>query len=163
MFYRAALHWAADSLGRTAGAGMRKIEFQILPQHSICFHALVEYNSAMHVTATIEKLPQATAVITLEGNMTLGTSLKVAASQVHGAIDEGFTKMVFDLTGVDYMDSAGLGLLVFTYGSLNEKGGKLRLCGVAPRVLSLLQLTKTDSLLSVDQTRAESLSALAAS
>jgi len=142
---------------------MKWMEFQIFPQHSICFHPPVEYNSAMHVSATIEKLPEATAVITLQGNMTLGTSLKVADSQVHGAIDDGFTKIVIDLTEVDYVDSAGLGLLIFTYGTLNEKGGALRLCGVAPRVLSLLQLTKTDSLLPIDQTRAESLSALAAS
>jgi anti-anti-sigma factor len=117
----------------------------------------------MHVNATIEKLPQATAVITLQGNMTLGTSLKVADSQIHRAIEDGATKIVIDLSGVDYVDSAGLGVLVFAYGTLNEKSGVLRLCGVNPRVLSLLKLTKTDALLPIDQTRAESLSALAAS
>jgi anti-sigma B factor antagonist len=117
----------------------------------------------MHVNATIEKLPEAIAVITLDGNMTLGTSLKVADSQVHAAIDDGFTRMVIDLTGVDYLDSAGLGMLIFTYGTLNEKGGALRVCGVRPRVLSLLKLTKTDGFLPIDQTRAESFSALAAS
>ena len=117
----------------------------------------------MPVSAIIEKLPQATAVITLEGNMTLGTSLKVADSQINGAIADGVIRMVIDLTGVDYVDSAGLGLLVFTYGTLNEKSGALRICGVGPRVLALLKMTKTDSFLPIDPTRAESLSALAAS
>jgi anti-sigma B factor antagonist len=131
--------------------------------HFVCFHALVEYNFAMPVSATIEKLPEATAVITLQGNMTLGTSLKVADSQIHGTIADGVTRMVIDMTGVDYVDSAGLGMLVFAYGTLNEKNGSLRLCGVAPRVLSLLKMTKTDGFLPIDETRAESLSALAAS
>jgi len=117
----------------------------------------------MQVNATIEKLPDATAVITLQGSMTLGTSLKVADSQIHRAISDGITRMVIDLSGVDYVDSAGLGMLVFAYGTLNEKNGALRVCGVAPRVLSLLKLTKTDGFLPIDESRAESLAALAAS
>ena len=115
----------------------------------------------MPVIATIEKLPEDTAVVTLSGSLTLGTSLKVANSQIDGVIAEGVTKMVIDLTEVDYVDSAGLGMLVYTFGGLSKVGGLLRLCGVGPRVQSLLELTKTNSVLAVDQTRAESLAALA--
>jgi anti-anti-sigma regulatory factor len=53
-------------------------------------------------------------------------------------------------------------MLVCTYGALNEKGGALRLCGVAPRVQKLLQLTKTDGFLSLDASREDSLTALQA-
>lgn len=114
----------------------------------------------MSLNATIEKLPGATAVVTLSGHMTLGTSLKVADSQIQGIITEGVTRLVIDLTAVDYMDSAGLGMLVYVFGTIREKMGALRLCGVAPRLLSLLQLTKTDTFLTIDHTRAESLAAL---
>ena len=119
------------------------------------------YNVRMPVDVTIEKLPEATAVITLSGHMTLGTSLKVADSQINGAISDGVTRMVMDLTGVDYMDSAGLGMLVYVYGTMREKSGTLRLCGVAERLRSLLQLTKTDTFLPIDASREESLAALA--
>jgi anti-sigma B factor antagonist len=114
----------------------------------------------MPLSATIEKLPAATAVVTLEGHMTLGSSLKLIDSQINAAIADGVTHMVIDLTGVDYVDSAGLGMLMYTYGTLNGKNGSLRLCGVGQRVMSLLQLTKTDAVLSIDPTRAESLAAL---
>ena len=114
----------------------------------------------MSLSATIEKLPEATAVVTLSGHMTLGTSLKVADSQIGGIIEDGVTKLVIDLTAVDYMDSAGLGMLVYVFGAMREKEGTLRICGVAPRLLSLLQLTKTDTFLMIDQTRADSLAAL---
>jgi anti-sigma B factor antagonist len=115
----------------------------------------------MPLLATIEKLPEGRAFVTLAGSMTLGTSLKVADSQIHSAIADGITRIVVDLSGVDYVDSAGLGTLVFIYGTLNEKNGALRLCGVSPRVLSLLQLTKTDTFLAVDPSREASLAALA--
>jgi anti-sigma B factor antagonist len=114
----------------------------------------------MPLNATIEKLPEATAVVTLSGQMTLGTTLKVADSQINGLIADGVSKLVIDVTGVDYMDSAGLGMLVYFFGTLRGKNGLLRICGVAPRLLSLLQLTKTDTFLSIDKSRDESLGAL---
>ena len=127
-----------------------------------CFHVPGGYNDPMPLNASIEKLPPSTAVVTLTGQMSLGTSLKVADSQIQGLITDGVSKLVIDLTAVDYMDSAGLGLIVYVFGSLREKNGSLRICGVAPRLHSLLQLTKTDTFLAIDQTRAESLAALEA-
>ncbi|MGD0730094.1 MAG: STAS domain-containing protein [Terracidiphilus sp.] len=114
----------------------------------------------MPLNARIEKLPEGRAVVVLDGPMTLGSSLKLADTQIQTVIADGATRIVIDLTGVDYVDSAGLGMLVFTYGSLNEKGGSLRLCGVAARVMSLLKLTKTDTFLAIDKDRDESVTAL---
>lgn len=68
--------------------------------------------------------------------------------------------MVFDMTAVELVDSAGLGMLIHAYGSLRSRTGTLRLCGVAPRVLSLLELTNINTLLPIDPTLAESLAAL---
>jgi anti-sigma B factor antagonist len=126
----------------------------------MCTREAVGYTVAMPLNVEIEKLPDGVAVVTMTGQLTLGLNLKLADSQVHAAIAEGATKLVFDLTGLDYIDSAGLGMVVFTYGTLNEKGGTLRLCGVASRIASVLKLTKTDELLGMDGTREESLAAL---
>jgi anti-sigma B factor antagonist len=114
----------------------------------------------MPLNLEIEKLSDGVAVVTMTGQLTLGLNLKLADSQVHAAIAEGASKLVFDLTGLDYIDSAGLGLLVFTYGTVNEKGGTMRLCGVASRIASVLKLTKTDELMGMDATKEESLKAL---
>ena len=114
----------------------------------------------MFLTATIEKLPANTAVVTFIGNMTLGTSLKMADAQVRAAIADGISRMIFDLAGVDHLDSAGLGMMVYTYGALSEKNGVLRLCGVGERIASLLKLTKTDTLVAIDNCRDDSLAAL---
>lgn len=114
----------------------------------------------MLLTATIEKLQQEAAVVTFSGPLTLGTSLKFADSQVQEAISQGVSRLVFDLSSVDYVDSAGLGMIMYIYAVLNQKNGVFRLCGVAPRVMSLLKLTKTDSFFAIDGCREDSLAAL---
>jgi anti-sigma B factor antagonist len=120
-----------------------------------------EEKLAMSVTASIE-LNDDCAVVVFSGRITLGSSLSLADSQIRSLINSGVRKIVFDLTEVELVDSAGLGMLVYTYGSLCSKGGALRLCGVAPRILSLLELTKMNTLLAIDATREESLAALRA-
>jgi anti-sigma B factor antagonist len=114
----------------------------------------------MFLSATIEKLPENTAVVTFSGTMALGISLKMVDSQLQAAIEDGISRMVFDLAGVDYVDSAGLGMMVYTRGALSQKNGVLRLCGVNARIASLLQLTRTDTLLAIDNCRDDSLAAL---
>lgn len=113
----------------------------------------------MPLSANIERLPDNIAVVTLQGPLTLGTSLKIADSQIQAAIAEGVTRMVLDLAGVNFIDSAGLGLIVYAYGVLNDKQGMLRICGATPQVVSLMRLTKTDTFLAIDDGRKDSLAA----
>lgn len=114
----------------------------------------------MILTANIENLSGDTAVVTFSGPLTLGTSLKIVDSQVQKAIESGITRMVFDLSSVDFIDSAGLGMMVCTYGAINQKQGRLRLCGVSQRVETLLKMTHTNSFLPVDSRRDDSLAAM---
>jgi anti-sigma B factor antagonist len=114
----------------------------------------------MPLSACLENLPEGIADVRLSGGLTLGTSLKIADSQIQAAVANGVTRMVIDLTDVEYVDSAGLGMLMYAYGMLNEKKGTLRLRGVADRVMALLKMTKTDSFLPIDTTCDESVTAL---
>jgi len=114
----------------------------------------------MPVSASIGHHDDGCAVVTLTGPITLGSSLSVAEAQVRSLINSGVHRIVIDLSRVDYIDSAGLGMLVYIYGSLCSRGGALRLCGVAPRITALLELTRTNTLLVSDETLSDSLAAL---
>ena len=52
---------------------------------------------------------------------------------------------ILDLTGVPYMDSAGLGIVVGHYVSCQRKGIRLIAAGVSPRVRELFKMTKVDT------------------
>jgi anti-sigma B factor antagonist len=53
---------------------------------------------------------------------------------------------IFDLTEVPYMDSAGLGMLVSHYVRCQNRGVRLVVAGVSPRVVQLFEMTKVDGL-----------------
>ena len=57
--------------------------------------------------------------------------------------------LIFDISQVPYMDSAGLGLLVNFFVGSQKNGRKMAVVGATPRILALFELTKVDSLLKV--------------
>lgn len=57
------------------------------------------------------------------------------------ASDEG-RYLVLNLSGITYMDSTGLGLLLSIYATIRNQGGDLKLLNVSPRVEELLKATK---------------------
>jgi anti-sigma B factor antagonist len=59
---------------------------------------------------------------------------------------------ILDLTGVPYMDSAGMGLIVNHFVRCQGKGCKMIAVGVSPRVLELFKLTKVDAVIPMTAT-----------
>lgn len=60
------------------------------------------------------------------------------------------TAQIIDLSGVPYMDSMGLGLLVGMYVTAKKKGIPWSVRGCSARVLELFTLTKVDSFLPIE-------------
>ncbi len=109
---------------------------------------------------TVERLDPETAVATIAGPLNMGTNLKTIDSNLQTLIADGVKRLVLDLSGCPYSDSAGLGVLMQTFGLVREKQGQLRLCGVGERIGRMLRLTTTDRFFQCDANRAESLAAL---
>jgi len=59
---------------------------------------------------------------------------------------------IFDLTGVPYMDSSGIGVLVSHYVRCHGKGVRLIAAGASPRVIQLFKLTRVDSFIPMTAT-----------
>lgn len=64
---------------------------------------------------------------------------------VQGCIHKGHRQIAIDLSKIDFIDSTGLGALVRCLKELS-KGGQLVLFGVNDTVLSLLQMTRLDTI-----------------
>ena len=114
----------------------------------------------MPLEATVQRIDPDIAVLTLSGPLTLGTSLKTLDATIRTLLDGGARRLVFDLAASTYADSAGLGTLIHTSGLAAERGGSMRLAGVSDRILSMLRMTRTESLLPIDADTAASLAAL---
>ncbi len=60
---------------------------------------------------------------------------------------ENVRKFVLDLSGVNYMDSMGVGLLSFCADKVREAGGTLRVAGANGLVREVLSITRLDTVL----------------
>jgi len=57
--------------------------------------------------------------------------------------------VVVDLSGVDFLDSAGVGVLVGLFKQARLRGGRARFCGLTPGVRSVLELIRLDRIFEI--------------
>ena len=87
-------------------------------------------------------------VVQLKGKITLGQDCAKLRELADGFFDQGKTQIVLNLSGVDYVDSAGLGAIASCYVKARAAGGSLTLCNVSPAVEQLLVLTRLNEKIS---------------
>lgn len=81
-------------------------------------------------------------VLTLAGRVTLGDESNEMRNKIKEILAQGKKRLVLDLGGVSYIDSAGLGTLVAAYTSARNSGGDIRLANVTQKFDDLLNITK---------------------
>ncbi|MBE5812307.1 MAG: STAS domain-containing protein [Clostridiales bacterium] len=50
-------------------------------------------------------------------------------------------KLVFDFTGVNFMDSSGIGMIMGRYKSIQKNSGKVAITGLQPTVKKIVQMS----------------------
>ncbi|HCG62672.1 MAG TPA: anti-sigma factor antagonist [Sphaerochaeta sp.] len=65
--------------------------------------------------------------------------------------------LVLDLEKITFIDSSGLGVLLFALKRLNQKGGELKLCNVTKPVRVLFELVRLHQIMEVFNSREEAL------
>ena len=81
-------------------------------------------------------------VLDLKGKITLGEGDELLKDKVNSLVNQGYKKIVLNLGGVPYIDSAGLGEVVRTYTTVSRQGGSLKLLNLTKRITDLLSITK---------------------
>ncbi|MFG2825479.1 STAS domain-containing protein [Kitasatospora sp. NPDC048365] len=79
------------------------------------------------------------AVVTATGEIDLDT-VPALRRQLDAALRE-HSEVVLDLSGVEFMDCHGLGVIIQARNQADRSGGRLVLRGAGPQVLRLLRLT----------------------
>ena len=81
-------------------------------------------------------------VLDLKGKITLGEGDELLKDKVNSLVNQGHKKIVLNLAGVPYIDSAGLGEIVRTYTTVSRQGGSMKLLNLTKRITDLLAITK---------------------
>ncbi len=61
-------------------------------------------------------------------------------------------RLVLDLSGIEFMDSAGLGLLMGRYRLMRELGGVMALSAPNPRVMKILHVAGMERFFEIEKT-----------
>jgi anti-sigma B factor antagonist len=97
-------------------------------------------------------------VIAIRGELDLDT-----APQLEERLEGVDADLLIDLSGCEFIDSTGIGLIVRTWQRLDSDGGsrsRLALCGPDDQVRRLLEITGLESSLRTYEARDEALAAL---
>lgn len=81
-------------------------------------------------------------IIEVKGKVMGGPDATVFQDEVKSQIAKGRKKFIFDLGGVDWMNSSGLGILIGAFTTIKNAGGELKLANVTEKIQSLFMITK---------------------
>lgn len=95
-----------------------------------------------------ETLPIGDTIAAIRGagrlNMVSASALRETVSE---ALSAGRTRIVVDFSGIDFVDSSGLGALIGCLKSARQAGGDLRIAQPSAQVSMVLQLSNLDRVL----------------
>ncbi|MCE2542796.1 MAG: STAS domain-containing protein [Acidobacteria bacterium] len=91
----------------------------------------------------IEQRPSGDVMILdLKGKLTIGSGDELLKDKINSLIQQGHKKLLLNLAGVPYVDSAGLGAIVSSYTTVSRENGSLKLLSLTSRIEDLLAITK---------------------
>jgi anti-sigma B factor antagonist len=86
-----------------------------------------------------------------------GSSAADARNTLDALLAGGHHRIVIDLGPLDFIDSSGLGFLVTAFRRVKEVGGRFCLCGVGPRIQTILDVTRLAEVLPVRNNRSSAI------
>ncbi len=89
-----------------------------------------------------EKIEDHVAVLSLSGKMMGGPETTALHDHIRSLLNDGIRKVVIDLSGVKWINSSGLGVLMAAMTSIKSEGGLMKLACVTEKVQSLLMITQ---------------------
>jgi anti-sigma B factor antagonist len=82
-------------------------------------------------------------VVSVYGELDVATAPDMR-EQLIELVNEGRAHLVLDLSGVDFLDSTGLGMIVSALKRARTHGGDLRLVSTESRITRLFEITGLD-------------------
>lgn len=97
-------------------------------------------DSLLNFTITIRQSAQV-SLIDVAGRL---TSFEASGFRdaILGLLAQNHKDLILNLTGLEYLDSSGVGELVRNYMSVVKKGGTMKVVGLAPKVEEIMKVTK---------------------
>ena len=98
-------------------------------------------------------------IVAPKGSINIDTS-RILKEELQGLIDTGRTAILVDFSGVDFMTSTGLGVLVAIAKRVEEVDGKFALCSLSDDIRSIFDTVGFTPFFDIHQSAKEALASL---
>jgi len=88
-------------------------------------------------------------VLDVTGHMTMGRDANTFRDRINSLVARAHNRIVINLGGVHYMDSAGLGELLAARITVSTSGGQIRLVNLTQKIDELLIITKLSTVFEI--------------
>ena len=99
---------------------------------------------------TIENKSSELKIITVQGELDAEVAVEVK-DQFEDIAQDGTDNVVMDLTETEFLDSSGIGAIVFLFKRLNAQGRSLHLHGLTGQPKELIEMLRIDKAIPVSQ------------
>ena len=100
-------------------------------------------------------------ILDLQGKLVLGEPVGALEETVKGLLADGHNRLVINLKGVDYVDSAGIGELVAAKKRAVEKKGDVKLLMPSKTVYNVLSMLSLHLIFEIHEDEAKAVRAFA--
>ncbi len=94
-------------------------------------------------------------VVDVAGRLTMGEPADQLGQKIRQVVEAGGSRVILNLSNVVYVDSSGMGALMAAASTVRAKGGQLKLSGINPKVLRLIEVANLDRVLEMYPHEAE--------
>lgn len=106
-----------------------------------------------------EKLPEGMILLTVRGFLDAHTFEELERA-INDIFEEGTYKLVVDLSGLDYISSAGAGVFIGAIGTAQENDGNIILIKPSPNVKEVFDLLGLSQIFTFKDTREDAAKAM---
>ncbi len=113
-----------------------------------------EMESEMGLSTVLEK--DGVTVIAITGDVDADTSSTLENTIVQ-VLETGQNRLVLDFSGVDFLASAGLRVILNAQQRAHARGGEVRLCALHPHVFKVFEMVGFNQMFTITNTRDDAL------
>ena len=116
----------------------------------------------MIIGTKIRRVEPDITVVEISGHLNLGNNLMQLEHMLKQLIEGGVRKIAVDLANLNFIDSAGIGMLVGVNGQMDGAGGRVRIAGAHGPVARVFETVHMQRIVPMDADVAASVESLSA-
>ena len=93
-----------------------------------------------------------TIVLKFDKNLVGGPEASKFHDFLAKSIEENKTNFIIDMSGVKFVNSTGIGIIVRGFKTIKDAGGEMKLAGLSTKIKGVLSITKLTSVFSIYDT-----------